>query len=83
MSENVVEMFVGIDVSKDSLDLCLDPVGEKLRVANDEVGIAQVVKRLKEAAPTLIVMEATGGLEVRLAGELAGQGLLSRPRERE
>ncbi len=75
MSEIVVEKFVGIDVSKGTLDLCIEPAAESLHVAHDEAGIAQVVKRLKEVAPTLIVMEATGGLEVRLASELAGQGL--------
>lgn len=75
MSESMVEKFVGIDVSKGTLDLCIEPAMERLRVAHDETGIIQVVKRLKEVAPILIVMEATGGLEVRLASELAGQGL--------
>jgi transposase len=75
MSESVVEKFVGIDVSKGTLDLCIEPAAESLRVAHDETGIAQVVERLKELAPSLIVMEATGGLEVQLASALAGQGL--------
>lgn len=75
MSESVVEKFVGVDVSKGTLDLYIEPAMEMLHVAHDETGIAQVVKRLREVAPTLIVMEATGGLEVRLASELAGQGL--------
>lgn len=75
MSESVVEKFVGIDVSKGRLDLCIEPAAESLRVAHDETGIAQVVERLKELAPSLIVMEATGGLEVQLASALAGQGL--------
>lgn len=75
MSEIVVEKFVGIDVSKNTLDVCIAPSGETLHVAHDEAGIAQIVKRLKAVAPTLIVMEATGALEVRLASELAGQGL--------
>jgi transposase len=75
MSEIVVEKFVGIDVSKNTLDVCIAPPGETLHVTHDEAGIAQIAKRLKELSPTLIVMEATGGLEVRLASELAGQGL--------
>jgi transposase len=75
MSEIVVEKFVGIDVSKGTLDLCIEPAVERLHVAHDETGIIHVVKRLKEVAPSLIVIEATGGLEVRLASELAGQGL--------
>jgi transposase len=41
----------------------------------DDKGISQVVKRLVEVSPTLIVMEATGGLEMRLAGELSAKSL--------
>lgn len=75
MSENTMERFVGIDVSKDSLDVCLDPGGQCLRVAYDEAGITEVLGQLKAFGSALIVMEATGGLELRLASELAGQGL--------
>jgi transposase len=71
----MVEKFVGIDVSKNTLDVCIVPLDETLHVAHDEQGIAQVAKRLKAVAPTLIVMEATGGLEVRLASELASLDL--------
>ncbi len=75
MSENTVEKFVGIDVSKGTLDIGIEPTGEALRVVYDDKGIAQLVKRLVAVGPTLIVMEATGGLEVRLASELAAKGL--------
>jgi transposase len=71
----MIEKFVGIDISKDTLDVGIDPEGQALRVAYDEEGIAAVCQRLVEAAPTLIVMEATGGLETRLASELATRGL--------
>lgn len=70
-----MDKFVGIDISKDSLDLCIEPDGEVLHLAYDNKGIAQVVKRMAQGAPTLIVMEATGGLEMRLASELAAKGL--------
>lgn len=70
-----MEKFVGIDICKDSLDLCIDPDEELLHLAYDDEGIAQVVKRLRQVAPTLIVMEATGGLEMRLASELVAKGL--------
>lgn len=69
------ESFVGIDISKSALDVHVEPAGQCLRVAYDEAGIAQVCARLKEISPTLIVMEATGGLETRLAGELAAHAL--------
>jgi len=70
-----MDKFVGIDISKDSLDLCIEPDDEVLHLAYDDTGIDQVVKRLAQVAPTLIVMEATGGLEMRLASELAAKGL--------
>ena len=75
MSEITVEKFVGIDVSKGTLDLCIEPAGETLHVDYNDQGISQVVKRLVEVSPTLIVMEATGGLEMRLAGELSAKSL--------
>ena len=75
MSEIIVEKFVGIDVSKDTLDIYIDPATEAVHVAYDDKGVAHVVDRLLKVAPTLIVMEATGGLEMRLASELAAKGL--------
>jgi len=75
MSVNAVETFVGIDVSKNTLDVRIEPDSTTLHVAYDEAGIKAVGKRLAEVAPTLIVMEATGGLETRLATELVAKGL--------
>ena len=75
MSEMTVEKFVGIDVSKGTLDLCTEPAGETLHVDYDDKGIGHVVNYLAALKPTLIVMEATGGLEMRLAGELAAKSL--------
>ena len=75
MNETIVEKFVGIDVSKSTLDVCIEPIGQTLHVTYDEAGISQIIGRLKEASPTLIVVEATGGLEVRIATELASKGL--------
>lgn len=75
MNETIVEKFVGIDVSKSTLDVCIEPAVQTLHVAYNEVGTSQIVGRLKEVGPTLIVIEATGGLEVRIATELASLGL--------
>ena len=75
MSENNVEVFVGIDVSKSRLDVQIEPLGESFQVANDDEGIKALCSRLSKLAPTLIVMEATGGLETRAASELAARGL--------
>lgn len=68
-------MFVGIDVSKDRLDVHVRPSGESFAVARDEAGIAALAERLRAAAPALIVLEATGGFEVMVAAGLAGAGL--------
>lgn len=70
-----MEHFVGIDVAKDTLDVHVDPEREVLHVAYDSQGIEAVCQRLKAVSPALIVMEATGGLEIRLACELAALGL--------
>jgi transposase len=70
-----VEKFAGIDVAKATLDVYIDTDKKLLHVDYDEAGITRIVECLREAAPTLTVMEATGGLEVRIATELARQGL--------
>ena len=75
MSEMTVERFVGIDIAKDTVDVCIEPDTEVMHIAYDHKGIATICQRLRAAAPTLIVMEATGGLETRLASELAAIGL--------
>jgi transposase len=67
--------FVGIDVSKAQLDVAVRPSGETWTVAHDEAGLSALVARLRGLAPTLIVLEATGGLEVVLAGALATAAL--------
>jgi transposase len=67
--------FVGIDVAKHRLDIHLRPSGEAFTVDYDDEGVAALVERLTALAPTLVVLEATGGLEVRLAAALAAAGL--------
>jgi len=75
MSANEVETFVGIDVSKNTLDIRIEPASESLQVAYDDPGVKEVCHRLVKAAPALIVVEATGGLETRLASTLLAKGL--------
>src|SRR4051812_23246906 len=67
--------FVGIDVAKRRLDIHSRPSGESFTIDHDEEGVAVLVDRLAALAPTLVVLEATGGLEVRLAAALAAAGL--------
>jgi transposase len=71
------EQYVGIDVSKDHLDVALSD-GTSLRVGNDEAGHQELVARFSAAAPRLVLMEATGGLERALAAQLSAAGVLLR-----
>jgi transposase len=70
-----VPCFVGIDVAKAQLDIALRPSGERWAVPNDASGVATLVDRLQVLPPTLIVLEATGGLERLVTGVLATAGL--------
>lgn len=54
---------IGIDVSKDQLDVAVRPSGERLSVANDEEGCTRLRRRLLKLKPERIVLEATGGYE--------------------
>jgi transposase len=67
--------FIGIDVSKDHLDLHARPDGTATRFANDPDGVAALASRVSGLAPTLVVLEATGGLEYPAAAALAAAGV--------
>jgi transposase len=69
------QIFIGIDVSKDRLDVCVRPGGEAFAVARDGAGVAALIERLRGLAAELIVLEATGGFEQVVAAGLAGGGL--------
>ena len=70
---NAQGLVVGIDVSKDWLDVALG--SESLRVVNDADGINELVGRMRDAGAQLVVMEATGGYETQAATAIAGAGL--------
>jgi transposase len=67
--------FIGIDVSKRRLDIHVRPSGEGFATDYDDESVAALVARMVALAPALVVLEATGGLEVRLAAALAAAGL--------
>jgi transposase len=75
MMSDSLPLYVGIDVSKDSLDVALGADGEVLHVNNDPLGHAMVCKRLRGANVGLVVLEATGGYEAGCAAALQGRGL--------
>ncbi|MGZ6870222.1 MAG: IS110 family RNA-guided transposase [Frankiaceae bacterium] len=69
------QIYVGIDVAKDRLDVHVRPGGESFAVARDGDGLASLVERLKGLAPVLVVLEATGGFEVTVAAAVGSAGL--------
>ena len=64
------EAYVGVDVSKVSLDVKVLPTNDTLQISNDDVGINELIKRLTQIDPALIVFESTGGLEMLAVGNL-------------
>lgn len=69
------EIFVGIDGSKVWLDIAVHENEETFRASNDVVGMVGLVKRLKKLKASLIVLEPTGGFEMRVVAELSHAGL--------
>src|SRR5712672_1441993 len=68
-----VKRFVGIDVAKAALDVFIGSAGAAFSVANDEVGIRELLRQLKPA--DFVILEATGGLEMPVASALAAAGI--------
>jgi transposase len=67
--------YLGIDVSKNQLDIAVRPAGDTWSMPNDTSGITEVVQGLAQLHPALVVLEATGGLQMPLAAALATAGL--------
>jgi transposase len=66
---------VGIDVSKDRLDVHVEPVGEAFAVSRDGAGLEALVERLRPLSVRLAAVEATGGFETVVVASLAAAGL--------
>jgi transposase len=69
------EIYVGIDVSKDRLDIAVHGIDKRWSFTNDEGGIEQTVKCLKELSPAIVVLEATGGIELPAVASLGAAGV--------
>jgi len=67
-------LYVGIDVSKHRLDVATEPAGEGRSFTNDQGGIDQLLDWVAKLAPTLVVLEATGGYQMPLASALGAAG---------
>jgi transposase len=77
VQEDVMEtkLFVGVDVSKDSLDVAIGTQKDIITFANDQKGVDSLVKRLRRIDAQLTVFESTGGYELLAASCLAEAGL--------
>jgi transposase len=70
-----ISQWVGIDVSKTTLDVYIRPIGKAWKIANTEVEIAGLVEQLKTYNVNLIVLAATGGLETEVIIQLQAASL--------
>ena len=68
-------IYIGIDVSKNRLDVAVRPSGESFAVARNGAGIDELIGRLQAISPHLVAVEATGGFESIVAAGLAGATL--------
>lgn len=68
-------VVVGIDVSKEHLDVCLRPQGDTFTVSRDPAGMDDLVSQLLPIQPVLVALEATGGFESVVAAALSSAGL--------
>lgn len=68
-------LFVGIDISKAQLDVAMRPSDERVTLPHDVRGIDEAVTRFRTLQPTLIVLEATGGIERPLVRACVAAGL--------
>jgi len=75
ISQNQDALFVGVDVSKATLEVALDDKRKTGQFSNDEAGIAALHKQLQSLNVSLVLMEATGGFERALAQHLCMAGL--------
>jgi len=69
------QTFIGIDVSKDRLDVYVRPSQACFAVARDGKGLAHLIERLGPLDPYLVVLEATGGFELTVAAALVAAGM--------
>jgi transposase len=73
------KLYVGIDISKDSLDMAIHGSSKQWQFTNDPSGIRKLCKELFKMKPTLVVFEATGGYEMPLYLGLDESGLPATP----
>ncbi len=71
----MTKAYVGVDVSKTSLDVAVHGSKEHWSFTNDSEGISQSITTLSQVNPQMVVVEATGGIEMTLVGSLVAAGI--------
>ena len=69
------QTYVGIDVSKAQVDVAVRPTGQRWVVSYDETGLGELVSQMEDLGPSLVLLEASGGLELPLVAALAAAAL--------
>ena len=67
--------YIGVDVAKAHVDVAVRPSGARWDVSRDEAGVRQLVSRLKALEPVMVLLEASGGLELPLVAALAAEAV--------
>ena len=67
--------YVGIDVAKAQVDVAVRPTDDRWEVPHDQNGIRKLVSRLKVLDPAMVLLEASGGLELPLVAALAAEAV--------
>ena len=67
--------YIGIDVSKAQVDVAVRPTGQRWVVSYDETGVEELVGQIVDLSPALVLLEASGGLELPLVAALAVEAL--------
>ena len=73
------QVYVGIDVSKDNLDIAVFAADKQWRFSNEPAGIGRTIDLFSRITPALVVFEATGGFELSLWAALAEAGMNPAP----
>jgi transposase len=69
------KVYIGVDISKDSLDVAIHGVKNLMHTSNDQVGIQKVIRLAKKRSATLVCFESTGGYEMPLYIALSEAGI--------
>ena len=77
MKNNLAKIIVGVDVSKDTLDIYITLINKHMRLKNSEIGFRRLIKELSLYDVQCVAFESTGGYEALMARALEQSGYLN------